>query len=287
MLSAPLGRMRRARRDKARRPVTASRIDVVAPQPAPFRQRVARGDVVFGQFLNLGSPLTAELCASAGFDWLVIDLEHGAGDERAALAQIQAIAGTGAAAIVRVESCNRVRIQRALDMGAAGVLVPQLRNASDAEDATEYTRYSKQRGVARGNRARGWAGAPQHEFADADASVLCAVQIETLSALRDVDAIAAVDGVDVLFLGPLDLSNALGVADWSQPAALADAAGVIARAAARAGKQAGVLVDSPEAVPHYRGLGFTFIGCSSDGSVVARGVRGLVTELNSLRVKAP
>src|SRR5438552_188479 len=95
--------------------------------PSPFRGRLQSGAVLVGSFVNLGSPLTAEIMGIAGFDWLVLDLEHGAGDEAALLAQLQALSHTAVAAIVRVEAIERPRFSRALDLGADGVLVPRLR----------------------------------------------------------------------------------------------------------------------------------------------------------------
>jgi 4-hydroxy-2-oxoheptanedioate aldolase len=100
--------------------------------PSAFRARLQAGETVIGSFVNLGSPLTTEIMGIAGFDWLVLDLEHGAGNEVALLGQLQALSTTGAAAIVRVEGIDLPRFMHALDLGADGVLVPRLRSVVDA-----------------------------------------------------------------------------------------------------------------------------------------------------------
>src|SRR5439155_22060086 len=168
-----------------------------------LRARIAAGEILVGSFVNLGSPLTAEIMGVAGFDWVVLDLEHGAGDEFVALAQLQALSPTGVAPLVRVEGVERARFGRVLDHGAAGILVPRIEGIEDAELAAQFCRYGGRRGVARYNRS--WhlgpgTGSPE----EADREVVCAVQIETASALEAVEGIAAVEGVDVRFVGRSD-----------------------------------------------------------------------------------
>jgi 4-hydroxy-2-oxoheptanedioate aldolase len=246
------------------------------------RQRVAEREVLFGAFLNTGSPVTAEIMAAGGFDWLVVDLEHGAGDEVVALSQLQAVAAAGTIALVRVESPTAPRIGRALDMGAAGVLVPQIRSVAEAELAVSCCRYSGRRGVAKGNRAWQWGPASHEDLARADASVICAIQIETEPALRAVADIAALDGVDALFIGPSDLGRALGIEGADHPDFL-EAATSVAVAAANAGKAAGILVDTVDQAEVYVDLGFTFVGCSSDGGLLMRAGQSIAAALCSLR----
>ena len=212
----------------------------VSPPPDPsFRQRVLAGEQLLGTFLNLGSSLTAEIVALAGFDWALVDTEHGPGAEWHAVAQLQALGRTPG--LVRVESLERTRILRALDAGAAGVLVPRLESADDAERAVSYARYAGERGVARSNRSWHW-GSRGGTLADADAAVVTAVQIETAGALAAVDAIAAVDGVDVVFVGPNDLAHAIGLQGGPlAPDFVAHMQTVVA-AARRHGKAAGIQV---------------------------------------------
>ena len=178
-----------------------------------LKKRVRAGETVFGCFLSIGSPITAEIMGLAGYDWALIDLEHGAGGEHEALAQMQALEGTPAAAVVRVESSVRQRSHRVLDFGAHGLMFPRINRAEEARDAVAAIRYPPDgvRGVAFSNRACAFGSnfLPYME-ASLDA-LLCVVQIETPDAVANVDAISAVDGVDVLFIGPSDLSHSLGI----------------------------------------------------------------------------
>jgi len=246
-----------------------------------LRTRLRAGEAVVGSFVSLGSPVATEIMGAAGFDWLVIDLEHGAGGEQALLAQLMALAHTDTTAIVRVESIDQIRVLHALDAGADGLLVPRLRSADDARRAISYCRYDGARGVARATRAWHW-GRRAATLADIDAEVFCAVQIETADALASVRDIAAVDGVDVLFVGPADLANSLGLdCGPADPPMLADAA-TVAAAAAEHGKAAGILVGAVDEAGRYAELGFTMLGIGADGallaeaaSAVAAGLRGL------------
>ena len=236
-----------------------------------------------GTFLGLGSPLTAEIVALAGFDWVVVDLEHGAGDERDALGQLQAVARTGLSPLIRVESNERPRFHRALDLGAAGVLVPRLEGAEDARRAVAYSRYSGLRGVAKGNRAWAWGRKDDDYLRAADEENVLAVQIETRSALKDIRQIGAVEGVDVIFLGPADLANALGIRGGPDHPEVLDAAREIVRAATEFGKAAGVVVPELTHAALYHELGFTFLGCGSDTVMVVREAHRTAQELRALR----
>jgi 2-keto-3-deoxy-L-rhamnonate aldolase RhmA len=246
-----------------------------------FAARVRRREVVVGTFLNLASPLAAEIVGLAGEDWVVIDLEHGPGTERDALAQMQALAHTGAAPLVRVEGIERARFLHALDMGAAGVVVPRIESVEDARRAVDYCRYSGSRGVARYNRSWHWGAAARTQD-DADAAVVCAVQIETVAALEAVDEIAALDGVDVLFVGPADLAHSLGLPAGAGRPELLVRAREVAAAAERHGKAAGMLVGWLELAAADRDQGFTFLGCASDGSLLTEGARRVEQGLRAL-----
>ena len=130
--------------------------------PSGFRKRLQSGETVIGSFVNLASPLGTEIMGIAGFDWLVLDLEHGAGDEALLVAQLQALAAADVATLVRTEGIDLPRFMHALDAGADGVLVPRLRSADDARRCVEYSHYSGSRGVARYNRSWHWGHSQAH-----------------------------------------------------------------------------------------------------------------------------
>jgi 4-hydroxy-2-oxoheptanedioate aldolase len=249
--------------------------------PSGFRKRLQADETVVGSFVNLGSALGTEIMGIAGFDWLVLDLEHGAGDEAILVSQFQALAPAGTAMIVRTEGIDLPRFMHALDAGADGVLVPRLRSADDARRCVEYSHYSGSRGVARYNRSWHW-GHSKRTLAEADAEVVCVVQIETADALAAVDEIAAVEGVDVVFVGPADLAHSLGMSCPPDDPALLVHAAKVAEAARAHGKAAGVLCGNLKQLRAYSDLGYTFLGCNSDGGLLVAGATELVTGLREL-----
>ncbi len=178
-----------------------------------FRRRVLGGETLFGLFLDLSSPASAELCGRAGYDWLLVDLEHGAGTEADLPSMLMAIESTGSAAMVRVQSGERIRIGRALDQGATGVMIPRMQSAAEVAEAVTFLRYPPAgvRGVALRTRGAGQGTVAHADVGQINDRIVGIVQIESAGAVDEVDAIAATDGVDVLFVGPADLSHSLGV----------------------------------------------------------------------------
>ena len=177
-----------------------------------LRARVAAGDITMGTFIGTASPVTAEVCAAAGFDWLLVDLEHGAGGEEQVRATVPIAAAYGVPTVVRVESDARIRAGRVLDAGAAGVMLPRLETVAEVQAAVAHLYYPPRgdRGVATYNRACRF-GLDPGALERANDEVLGIVQIESARAVANAEEIAAVDGVDVLFVGPRDLSHDLGV----------------------------------------------------------------------------
>lgn len=242
--------------------------------PTPtLRPRVLAGETLLGSWLGLGSPLAAELLGRAGYDWLVVDLEHGAATEAELLAHLTAIEGTGAAALVRPQSGERLRIGRALDLGAEGVVVPRLDTADQAREAVTFLRYppAGQRGVALLTRGARLGSVGHADVASLNDDIVGIIQIETPSALEAVDEIAAIDGVDVLFVGPADLSHSLGVpGQFGDATYLAALESVVAACRAH-GKAAGILLYDPASFGPHLEMGFTFVGLGADLSFVVGG----------------
>jgi 2-dehydro-3-deoxyglucarate aldolase/4-hydroxy-2-oxoheptanedioate aldolase len=238
-----------------------------------IRDRTLAGETLFGLFLDLDSPASAELCGRAGYDWLIVDLEHGAATEATLLAHLFAIGTTGASPLVRPQSGERMRIGRALDMGAAGIMIPRLNSAAEAREAVTFLRYPPDgvRGVATRTRGAGLGGRSHDQIRDVNRTILGIVQIESRGGLREAPEIAAIDGVDVLFVGPADLSHSLGIPGrFDDPAYTAALDAVVAACRAH-GKAAGILLYDPAAVPSYLERGFTFVGLGADGAFVAAG----------------
>jgi 2-keto-3-deoxy-L-rhamnonate aldolase RhmA len=231
------------------------------------------GAVAIGTWLLLESDLAAELVTSAGFDWAIVDMEHGPVSADGAQRLITAIRTTRAAPLVRVTWNESSLIQAAFDMGAYGVLVPYVNSRREAERAVRDGRYPPL-----GARSRGGLRAPLAFETDAvtygraanDATLLM-VQIETATALGALEEIAAVDGIDVLFVGPGDLAESMGV--WppnmrEMPPAYAAAIERVPRVARAHGKHAGILVYDVEVAKRCVDLGYTFVGIGSDATML-------------------
>ena len=260
-----------------------------APQvgAALFRERLARGEAVLGGFLSLGSAQTAELMAAAGYDWALIDLEHGAGDEKDALAQMQALATRRCITIVRVESSARQRVHRVLDFGAHGVMFPHIDTAEEAAAAAAAMRYPPAgvRGVAFSNRACAY-GANFRPYLEGSAALLTIVQIESPTAVKNAEAIAAVEGVDVLFVGPSDLSHSMGILGNFEHPDFDFAVRRIAQSALSRGKHCGILLPSPRDLTRFFELGYRFLASGSDAVLLNNAARALVQSLQKNLVES-
>jgi 2-keto-3-deoxy-L-rhamnonate aldolase RhmA len=236
-----------------------------------LKARLRAGETVLGTFCNLGSALAVEAVCLGGLDWVLIDLEHGGGSEAELAGQLLAAAATRTPSLVRVESPAYPRAGRVLDMGADGVMFPRIDSAEQARAAIATLQYppAGQRGVATYNRAGGFGTRPG-AIDDAAERILGVVQIESPQAVEAAEEIAALDGVDVLFIGPGDLSHAMGIrGQLSEPRFRAAVERVVA-AAEGAGRAAGILAGGPEAVAAAAADGFRFIGAGSDSAMLAR-----------------
>jgi 2-keto-3-deoxy-L-rhamnonate aldolase RhmA len=249
--------------------------------PPDFRKRVLAREWLCGTFLNLGSPNTVEIAGLAGFDWLLIDHEHGAGGQDTLLHQLHAAAATPAFPVVRIAMNETPRFKRVLDMGAFGVMVPYVNSADETRAAVAAMRYPPHgiRGVAKFHRGAAFGGDFDEYYAHAHERLLTVIQLETPQAIEGVDDIAAVDGADVLFVGPTDLTYNMGIPDQLASGRFIDALKAVSQAAKNHGKAAGILVHNPALVPTVRDLGFTFVALGSDGGGVRASLLGFVAAL--------
>lgn len=249
-----------------------------------FRKRVLAREWLAGTFINLGSPVTVEIAGLAGFDWLLLDHEHGPGGEDTLLHQLQAASATPAFALVRIAWNDPVRFKRALDMGAMGIMVPYVNTPAEAQAAVSAMRYPPRgiRGVAKMNRGAGFGGDFDEYYKTSHERLLTVIQIESIEAVNNADAIAALDGVDVLFVGPADLSYNMGIPDQLDAPQFVEALKKVGDAACKHGKAAGILVQSAALFPKLRELGYSFMALGSDGGAVRS---GLIALANALKAK--
>lgn len=240
-----------------------------------IRQRVQSGQLSAGAWCNLGSSLTVEMACLAGFDWVLIDLEHGSSDFETLVLQAGILSWSRTAAIVRIAWNEPPRFKRVLDLGVSGVMVPYVNNAVEARQAARSMRYPPEgiRGVAYLNRSSGFGQNFKEYFQKANESLLTIVQIETEEAVNNAAEIAGVDGVDVLFVGPLDLSVSLGIPQQFDHVRFMEALAAVVAAARRSGKQAGILVSGEDQLETMVERGFSFVAMGSDSGMVAAGMR--------------
>lgn len=243
----------------------------------PFKKALQGPEPLIGLWLGLADPYAAELCATAGFDWLLVDGEHGPNDLRSTLHALQAIAAYPAAPVVRISHGDTTLIKQVLEIGACNLLVPMVESAEQARALVSAMRYPPQgvRGVGSGlARSSRWGAYPQY-LREANDRVCLLVQVETVVGLEQLDAIAAVDGVDGVFIGPADLSASMG--HLGQPGH-ASVQAAIENALTRihaAGKASGILAADEALAAHYIGLGTRFVAVGVDATLLARATRDL------------
>lgn len=250
-----------------------------------FRQllRAAGSKPPIGTWISSASPLVAEAVGHAGFDWGVVDMEHAPLDMMNVVHLLQALGNTRMVGVVRVPWNDAVLVKRVLDAGATTVLFPFVQNAAEAARAVAATRYppAGQRGISGMSRASRFGSVPGY-LKTADAGMAVIVQIETPQALSQLEAIASVDGVDAVFMGPADLSASMGhVGQFTHPAvmqAMADAA----RRCKAIGKPIGTVGATPEVVTQYRAMGYDYLAVSSDMGLLMSGALASVKALRGL-----
>ncbi len=240
-----------------------------AVNPLRDRLRDPTAPPQFAMFLQLADPVVAEICAGAGFELVVVDCEHGPAGISEVIAQLQAIAAGRAASAVRVPDHDPAAVKRVLDAGATTVIVPMVDHPDQAGAAVAATRYPPAgiRGVASARAAR-W-GRLEGYHADADGGICVIAMIESPTAIDNVEAICAVDGIDVAFVGPMDLATTLGRPGGATEPSVIDQVESAIRRIATTGKVPGVFAGSPALADRYIAAGARLVGCGVDHRVLA------------------
>jgi 4-hydroxy-2-oxoheptanedioate aldolase len=236
-----------------------------------FKQAIRAGTPQIGLWGSIPSHYTAEVIAGAGFDWFLIDTEHTPADIENVLRQLQAVAAYPTTPIVRVPWNDMVTIKRVLDLGVQTILVPQVTTAAEARNAVAYARYPKAgvRGAAGSTRATHF-GRIKNYFTKADEQICVLVQLESGEALKNIEAVAALDGIDGIFIGPADLHASLGyLGEVAHEKVLPVIDDAIVRIT-RAGKAAGILTASEQLARRWLKLGALFVAVGSDVGLLAR-----------------
>lgn len=257
-----------------------------------FKKAIAEKRTQYGLWVSLLGPLNTEICAAAGFDWLLLDGEHTPNDPLNILQQAQVIAGyPGVSAVARVPMghgfVGQAIIKQYLDVGIQTLLVPMVDTAEQARELVRCMRYPPDgiRGMA-GTRASGWGRNPNYAK-EANREVCLLVQAETRAGIENLDEIAAVDGVDGVFIGPSDLSAAFGhVGDPWHPEMQALIAETFKRIQ-KAGKAVGILTLDETLAKQHVEMGATFIALGTDSNLMVKGTSQLVTRFKGAPQAAP
>ena len=256
----------------------------------PFQQLLAARatKVPIGTWVMSASPIVAEAIGHAGFDWAVLDMEHTPLDLMDLVHLLQAVGNTPMVPLVRVPWNDTVNVKRVLDAGAHSLLFPFIQNAEEAKNAVAATRYPPEgvRGMAGMSRASRFGTLPDF-FKGANANVCAVLQLETPEAIARLEEIASVPGVGALFVGPGDLSGAMGhVGNLTHP----DVLSLMADAARRAreiGMPIGTVGGTPEVVAKYRTIGYDFVAVASDLGLLMRAAQAAAQALRAIDGVAP
>ncbi|QEO13639.1 HpcH/HpaI aldolase/citrate lyase family protein [Agromyces intestinalis] len=260
--------------------------------PDTFAARLAAADrPQIGLWVCSASPLMAEVVAGSGVDWVLIDAEHSPNDLQTILHQLYAVSGYPVAPVVRPPIGDTVVVKQYLDLGVQNLLVPMVDSAEHARALVRAVRYPGEaagvRGVgaslarsSRWNRVEGY-------LADASSTVSLTVQIESATAVANVEEILAVDGVDAIFVGPADLAGSMGLLGQPSHPDVVEAALTAIRAARAAGKPAGINAFVPDEAERYLAAGASFAAVGADVALLARATESLADRFVGSRPSAP
>ena len=243
-----------------------------------FKQALRQRRAQIGLWMGMASTLSTEICAGAGFDWLVIDGEHTPNDLYSMMTQLQTIGGYNSQPVCRIPVGETALIKQYLDLGVPNLLVPMVDTPEQAQALVQACRYPPQgiRGMA-GARASRWGRYPRYAH-EANEQICLLVQVETRLALSNLDAIAAIDGIDGVFIGPSDLSASMGyVGNAAHPEVQAAIEDAFARIL-KAGKAPGILTNDTALNKHYLELGALFVAVGIDTQILMRGAAALLAQ---------
>lgn len=248
--------------------------------PAPqnrFKRALSSGQRQLGLWVALANPISAELCAGAGFDWLLLDGEHGPNDVRSILHQLQAVSAYPGSPVVRVPVADATHIKQMLDIGAQTLLVPMVDTPDQAMSMARAMRYPPfgTRGIGAAlARASGFNSMPDY-LQTADAEVCLLVQAETRKSIENLGAIAATEGVDGVFIGPSDLAADMGLIGRAESAEVIAVVEDAIERIVKLGRPAGVLAANPAIARRYLDKGATFVAIGTDVGALRSGLANI------------
>jgi 2-keto-3-deoxy-L-rhamnonate aldolase RhmA len=249
----------------------------------PFRELLEGDHVPLGTWVMSGATSTAEALGSLGFDWILVDMEHTPIDVRDAYHILQALGGTKAAPVVRIAWNDLILVKRLMDAGAQSLMFPFVQSAEEARAAVSFTRYpvtgdpqAGRRGFAGFHRGNRYGTVPDYARRANEAAFVI-VQIETPEAASKLEAIASVEGVDAIFLGPADLAANMGHVGNMEEQSVQAKVAEVARRCRAIGKPCGIVGPTPEIVERYIGYGYDYVAIASDMGMMMTQARAFMT----------
>ena len=244
-----------------------------------FKKKIKNFDKQIGVWSCLASNTVAEILSIAGFDWIVIDMEHSPNDIQEVLTQLQIIQGYESEPMVRVPWNEPIMVKRVLDMGAQTILFPFVENKKEAEEAVSATRYPPKgiRGVMSVARMNKYGNVVDY-YHKSESEICVIVQCETKNAIENIAQIATVDGIDGIFVGPSDLSASLGKIGQFEDPEVQLLINKAKESCAEYNKPIGILTGKKDFAKKYLSDGFTFVAINSDTNLIARSAENLLKE---------
>ncbi|MDR2286036.1 MAG: aldolase [Prevotellaceae bacterium] len=246
-----------------------------------FKDKLAKGKSVYGPFMKTVDPAFVECAGHAGFDFVILDMEHGPASFPDLQNLIRGAEAAGVLPVVRTYDSSETAISKALDLGAKGVQIPQIQSADEAREVVKAAKYfpKGERGVCRFVRAANYSSTPRNEYFELANEALIILQVEGKQVLHKLDSILGVEGLDILFIGPYDLSQSLGVPGQVSHPSVIDAITNITEQAKKAGVVTGVFCDTFEAAALWRGAGIQYLSYSVDVGIFTEACSNIITNL--------
>jgi 4-hydroxy-2-oxoheptanedioate aldolase len=246
-----------------------------------FKDKLSTGEPVYGPFMKTVDAAFVECAGYSGFDFVILDMEHGPAGFSDLQNLIRGAEAAGLVPIVRTYDSSEAAIGKALDLGAGGVQIPQIQSAEQAKEVVRAARYfpKGERGVCRFVRAANYSSTPRGEYFERANEALIILQVEGKEALNRLDSILSVEGVDILFIGPYDLSQSLGVPGQVSHPSVVEAIRSITEQAKKAGVVTGVFCDTFEAATLWRNAGIQYLSWSVDVGIFTEACRNIVNSL--------
>lgn len=231
-----------------------------------FRDKLNNNEFVYGPFMKTSDPMFVEAVGLAGFDYVILDMEHGPVTIENQQNNIRAAEARNIVPIIRLKDRGENTIGKALDIGAYGIQMPQINNAEEAKNVVKFAKFYPygMRGVCRFVRAADYSNCDRYKFFESSKDVLIILQLEGIKAIENLDEILDVEGVDILFIGPYDLSQSLGIpGQVNNPVVVNAMKDIVERAKAK-GKVVGTFVDTPQDLKMWKEIGVQYLSYSVD-----------------------